>query len=115
MIHEANGEQRAVSDGARDHPATACCRLERVDGVPCARSTGCGRWLSVPRSATGPGAMWDGAPLIGLSRGCARRALQLPHNHLFGRKVFVRIIDADSDRVFARLDRVGLELEGKLL
>ena len=40
--------------------------------------------------------------------------LQLSYNHLFGRQVFVGIIDADGDRVLASLDRVGLELEGKL-
>ena len=41
-------------------------------------------------------------------------ARELSHNYLFGRQVFVGVIDADGDRVFAGLDRVGLELEGKL-
>ena len=41
--------------------------------------------------------------------------LQLSYNHLFGRKVFVGVIDADGDGVLAGVDRVGLEFEGKLL
>ena len=38
---------------------------------------------------------------------------RLSDNGLFGRQVFVSVIDADGDRVLAGLDRVGLELEGK--
>ena len=39
---------------------------------------------------------------------------RLSYDCLFGRQVFVGVIDADGDRVLAGLDRVGLELEGKL-